>query len=149
MLHAIMMLALKHSSREEIQDVDRDLFERYKDYILGEYVWGLSSTDMQGNQVQTPSWSLILSYEQATRKRAYNLMVTDRLKLGAALEQAWKCAVTKERQFITPLALYLKRSYPTSAWGDESQSTGEGQRCQRITERVCRKIEKQGLRYGA
>ena len=122
MLHAIMMLALKHSNREEIQDVNRDLFERYKDYILGDYVWGLSSTDLQGNQVQTPPWSLILSYEQAIRKRAYSLMITDHLKLGAALEQAWKCAVTKERHFITPLALYSKRSFPqsntSSSWGD-------------------------------
>ena len=122
MLHAIMMLALKHSNREEIQDVNRDVFERYKDYMLGDYVWGLSSTDLQGNQVQTPPWSLILSYEQAVRKRAYSLMVSEQLKLGAALEQAWKCPVTKERHFITPLALYSKRSFPqsnqSSSWGD-------------------------------
>eukprot|EP00435_Cladocopium_sp_Y103_P022565 s2725_g5.t1 len=45
MLHAILMLALKHSNREEIQDVTRDLFERCKDYLLGDYVWGLTSTD--------------------------------------------------------------------------------------------------------
>eukprot|EP00435_Cladocopium_sp_Y103_P069864 s20_g34.t1 len=81
-LHAILMLALKHSNREEIQDVTRDLFERYKDYLLGDYVWGLSSTDLQGNQIQTPPWSLILSYEQAIRKRAYNLMITDHIRLG-------------------------------------------------------------------
>ena len=95
MLHGLMMLVLKHSNREEIQDVSRDLFERYKDYILGDYVWGLSSTDLQGNQVQTPPWSLILSYEQIIRKRAYSLMISDHLKLGSALEQAWKCPVTK------------------------------------------------------
>ena len=78
MLHGLMMLALKHSNRD-------------KDYILGDYVWGLSSTDLQGNQVQTPPWSLILSYEQAIRKRAYSLMISDHLKLESALEQAWKC----------------------------------------------------------
>ena len=105
MLHCILMLALKHTNREEIQDVNRDIMERYKDYILGDYVWGLSSTDLQGNQIQTPPWSLILSYEHAVRKRAYSLMVSDHLKLGAALEQAWKCPTTKERHFITPLAL--------------------------------------------
>ena len=59
-----LMLALKHTNREEIQDLSRDLFERYKDYLLGDYVWGLSSTDLQGNQIQTPPWSLVLSYEQ-------------------------------------------------------------------------------------
>jgi hypothetical protein len=39
-------------------------------------------------------------------------MLTERLMLGAALEKAWKCPTTKERHFITPLALYSKRAYP-------------------------------------
>eukprot|EP00435_Cladocopium_sp_Y103_P001483 s5030_g1.t1 len=97
MQNCIMMLALKHVSYEEIQDVDKDLFDRYKDYLLGDYVWGLSSTDLQGQQIQTPPWSLVLSYEHAIRKRAYTLMLKEKLKLGAALESAWKCPVTKER----------------------------------------------------
>ena len=111
------MLAIKHPNREEIQDVTRDLFERYKDYVLGDYVWGLSSTDLQGNQVQTPPWTLILSYEQAIRKRAYALMITDQLQLGAALEQAWKCPTTKERHFITPLALLQQEVLSTAELG--------------------------------
>jgi hypothetical protein len=125
------MLALKHTNREEIQDVTRDLFERYKEYLLGDYVWGLSSTDLQGNQIQTPPWSLILSYEQAIRKRAYTLMITEHVRLGTALEMAWKCPTTKERHFITPLALYSKRSYPSSSWDDWNPKgkgkTGKGQ----------------------
>ena len=112
MQNCLMMLALKYVSREEIQDVTKDVFDRYKDYILGEYVWGLSSTDLNGQQIQTPPWSLVLSYEHAVRKRAYSLMLTERLMLGAALEKAWKCPTTKERHFITPLALYSKRAYP-------------------------------------
>ena len=59
MQNCIMMLALKHVNREEIQDVDMDVFDRYKDYLLGDYVWGLSSTDLQGQQIQTPPWSLV------------------------------------------------------------------------------------------
>ncbi|CAL1153955.1 unnamed protein product [Cladocopium goreaui] len=115
MQNCIMMLALKHVNREEIQDVDKDVFDRYKDYLLGDYVWGLSSTDLQGQQIQTPPWSLVLSYEQAIRKRAYVIMIKERLQLGAALEQAWKCPTVKERHFITPLALYSKRSYGASS----------------------------------
>jgi hypothetical protein len=115
MQNCIMMLALKHVNREEIQDVDKDVFDRYKDYLLGDYVWGLSSTDLQGQQIQTPPWSLVLAYEQAIRKRAYVIMIKDRLQLGAALEQAWKCPTVKERHFITPLALYSKRSYGASS----------------------------------
>ena len=117
MLTGLLMLALKHTNREEIQDLSRDLFERYKDYLLGDYVWGLSSTDLQGNQIQSPPWSPVLSYKQAIRKRAYSLMITDNVRLGTALEQAWKCPTTKERHFITPLALYSKRGYPNSNWG--------------------------------
>ena len=41
MQNCLMMLALKYVSREEIQDVTKDVFDRYKDYILGDYVWGL------------------------------------------------------------------------------------------------------------
>jgi hypothetical protein len=115
MQNCIMMLASKHVNREEIQDVDKDVFDRYKDYLLGDYVWGLSSTDLQGQQIQTPPWSLVLSYEQAIRKRAYVIMIKERLQLGAALEQAWKCPTVKERHFITPLALYSKRSYGASS----------------------------------
>eukprot|EP00435_Cladocopium_sp_Y103_P044554 s1729_g12.t1 len=111
MQNCLMMLALKHVNREEIQDVSKDVFDRYKDYILGDYVWGLSSTDLNGQQIQTPPWSLVLSYEHSVRKRAYSLMLSEHLMLGAALERAWKCPTTKERHFITPLALYSKRSY--------------------------------------
>ena len=42
-------------------------------------------------------------------------MIKERLQLGAALEQAWKCPTVKERHFITPLALYSKRSYGASS----------------------------------
>ena len=41
--------------------------------------------------------------------------------LGAALEKAWKCPTTKERHFITPLALYSKRAYPQ---GNSSPNQG-------------------------
>ena len=53
MVNAILMLAIKHTNREEIQDVTRDLFECYMEYVLGDYVWELSSTDLHGNQVYT------------------------------------------------------------------------------------------------
>ena len=121
MQNCLMMLALKHVNREEIQDVSKEVFDKYKDYILGDYVWGLSSTDLNGQQIQTPPWSLVLSYEHAIRKRAYTLMQTERLMIGAALEKAWKCPTTKERHFITPLALYSKRSYTP---GTSSTSPG-------------------------
>ena len=126
MQNALIMLALRHTNREEIQDVSKEIFDRYKDYILGDFVYGLASTDLNGQQVQTPPWSLVLSYEQAVRKRAYQIMLSDKLKLGAALEQAWKCPVTKERYFITPLALYSKRSYPAQEWNPKGKGKSKG-----------------------
>ena len=128
MQNAIIMLALKHKGREEIQDVSKELFDRYKDYLLGDYCYGLTSTDLQGNQIMSPPWSLVLSYEQAIRKQACKLMISDRLKMGAALETAWKCPTTKERHFITPLALFAKRSYPASsgAWEPKGYQKGKG-----------------------
>lgn len=129
MQNCLMMLAMKHANHEELQDIKKDTFDRDKDYLLGDYVWGLSSTDLQGQQIQTPPWSLILSYEQAIRKRAYSFMVLEKLKLGAALEKAWKCAVTKERHFITPLSLYSKRSYSSGqnpgTWSPKGKGKGK------------------------
>ena len=62
MQNALLMIRLKHTGREELSDVDRNLFDTYKDYILGDYCYGLTSTDLQGQQIQTPPWSLVLSY---------------------------------------------------------------------------------------
>ena len=119
MQNLFLMLKLKYSAREEIADVTKDLFDKYKDYLLGDYCWGLSSTDLQGNQIHTPPWSLVLSYEQAIRKRAYASMTTEGHTFARALKAAFKDPVTKERHFITPLALYAKRAHPNSEpWGD-------------------------------
>ena len=128
MQNALLMLKLKYTGREEIADVEKDCFERYKDYLLGDFCWGLSSTDLHGNMVQTPPWSLVLSYEQAIRKRACALMVSEGYPFGKALQTAWKDPVVKERHFITPLALYSKRSYPNHEhWGDwNSKGKGKG-----------------------
>ena len=132
MQNCLMMLALKHVNREEIQDITKDLFDRYKDYMLGDYVWGLSSTDLQGQQIQTPPWSLILAYEHAVRKRAYNLMITERLMFGSALEKAWKCPHHEGTTFYYATGLVFKEdlsSKQQSKCGDmESQRQGEVQR---------------------
>ena len=124
MQNCLMMLAIKHVTHEELKDVTRELFDKYKDYLLGDYVWGLSSTDLQGNQVQTPPWSLVLSYEQAIRKKAFAYMQVETIHFGEVLQKAWKCPVTKERHFITPLALYAKRSYPGGDWNPKGGPKG-------------------------
>ena len=125
MQNCMMMLAIKHVTHEELRDVTKDLLDRSKDYILGDYVWGLSSTDLQGHQIQTPPWSLVLTYETAIRKKAFAYMQVETIRFGEALEKAWKCPATKERHFITPLALYAKRSYPVGDWNPNGKGKGK------------------------
>ena len=75
----------------------------------------LAQRTFKGSRFRRRHGVWFLAYEQAIRKRAYVIMIKDRLQLGAALEQAWKCPTVKERHFITPLALYSKRSYGASS----------------------------------
>ena len=39
MQNALLMMILKHPDRPELKGIDKDLFDRHKDYILGEYVY--------------------------------------------------------------------------------------------------------------
>ena len=55
-------------------NVNFALFEKYKEYLLGDYCYGLRSSEDSGSLV--PSWSLVLSYEHAIRKHAYKVMAT-------------------------------------------------------------------------
>ncbi|CAE7312401.1 abhd17c, partial [Symbiodinium microadriaticum] len=108
--NALIMIKLKRPGRAELADVTFAVFERYKDYLLGDYCYGLRSSEESGSVI--PPWPLILSYEHAIRKHAYKLMATDGRPFGDALAKAYKEATVKERHFTTPLALHAKRLPP-------------------------------------
>ena len=126
MCNAIRMLKLKHTQPHEIKDVDADLFETYKEYLLGDYCYGLRTAESAG--ATTPPWTLVLSYERAILKYACKLVTQEGLQLGAALKKAWKDASVKERHFITPLALYAKRPLPPPPgnWDNANRGRGRG-----------------------
>ena len=42
---AMPAIKLKHPGRNELTDINADLIEKYKDYLLGDYVYGLRSAD--------------------------------------------------------------------------------------------------------
>ena len=84
------------------------MFEKYKDYLLGDYVYGVRSAEAPGAMI--PPWTLVLGYEHAIRKFANKLVSQEGYKLGEALKKAWKDATIKERHFISPLSLYGKRT---------------------------------------
>ena len=82
------------------------LFGKDKEYLLGDYCYGLRSSEDSGSLV--PPWSLVLSYEHAIRKHAYKVMATAGYTFGAALVHAYKEPSIKKRNFTTPLALHAR-----------------------------------------
>ncbi|CAK9107239.1 unnamed protein product, partial [Durusdinium trenchii] len=118
--NAMVMISLKHSNRHELQGAWEDTVEQYKDYLLGDYVFGLSAKDAEGQTFASPPWILVIAYERAIRKQAVKITNTEGKPLTVALKMAWKDATIKERNFTTPLALYAKR--PTPPWREQPQA---------------------------
>lgn len=117
MQHAYQMVALRHTNRPELQGDYQKAFSDYKDYILGEYVYGLNSRDEEGRTISSPAWSLVLSYERAIRKEAAK-RTRDGTPYPTALRESWRDSTIKERNFVTPLALHAKRPAPAPPPGD-------------------------------
>ena len=97
MYNVLAMIKLKHPGRNELTDINADLIEKYKDYLLGDYVYGLRSAEAAGSMI--PPWTLVLSYEHAVRKFANKLVSQEGYKFGEALKKAWKDATIKERHW--------------------------------------------------
>ena len=57
MYNALAMIKLKHPGRNELTDFNADLIEKYKDYLLGDYVCGLRSAEAAGSMI--PPWTLV------------------------------------------------------------------------------------------
>ena len=123
--NCLMMIAVKHTNRPELQGDYLDVMEQYKDYILGEYVYGLHARDPEGSTIAVPPWTLVLAYEKAVRKQAMKLATTYGTPIPVALKEAWRDATVKERNFTTPLALYSKRPMPFQG-GDKEHKYQRG-----------------------
>ena len=107
-----LIMKMKHAARNELKDITPAFFEKYKDYLLGDYVYGLRASDDYGGMI--PPWTLVLR-SLATQKHCYKIMVQQRMPFKLALEKSWKDATVKERHFTTPLALYAKRGYTATS----------------------------------
>ena len=115
MRNAYLMISLKHTNRGELQGDYNKAFEDYKEYLLGEHVYGLYARDAEGQALAAPPFKLVLSYERAIRKDAVRRMNQEKESFPKALRMAWRDATTKERYFTTPLALYAKRPAPAAS----------------------------------
>ena len=124
--NCLMMIAVKHTNRPELQGDYLDVMEQYKDYILGEYVYGLHARDPEGSTIAVPPWTLVLAYEKAVRKQAMKLATTYGTPIPVALKEAWRDATVKERNFTTALALYSKRPMPFQG-GDREHKYQKGE----------------------
>ena len=82
------------------------LFGKYKEYLLGDYCYGLRSSEDSGSLVLP--WSLVLNYEHAIRKHAYKVMATAGYTFGAALVHSYREPSVKERNFTTHMANCLQ-----------------------------------------
>ena len=71
---------------------------------------GAGGQGADGRKVAGPTWELLLSYEHEVRAQAYSLVCNKGYPLDAALREAWKDTVVKDRYFVTPLALQPKRA---------------------------------------
>ena len=86
MANTLIMMRMKHTARNELKDITPAFFEKYKDYLLGDYVYGLRASDDYGGMI--PPWTLVLSYEHAIRKHCYKTMAQQGLPFKLALEKS-------------------------------------------------------------
>ena len=110
------MVALRHTNRPDLQGHYARVFSECKEYLLGGYVYGLNARDASGQTVSAPPWELLISYEMAIRREVAKQMNQVTKPFTAALKEAWKDATTKERRFVTPLALSTKRPTLSTPW---------------------------------
>ena len=96
MANALIMMKMKHAPRNELKDITPAFFEKYKDYLLVDYVCGLRASDDYGGTMLP--WTLVLSYEHAIRKHCYKIMA----QLKLALEKSWKDDTVSRRDISQP-----------------------------------------------
>jgi hypothetical protein len=105
MVNGLIFISLQHSNRAELQGIRPEYANTYAGYLLGEHCWMLIARDSEGHTIASPNWKLVLRYEMAIRKKAYNLMNDDGIPFIQAMDTACKDSLTKDRAFITPLAI--------------------------------------------
>jgi hypothetical protein len=103
---AHVFAAMKNPHKKWLQTLTPAVTQEYLDYLLGEQVYGLVAKDYQGNAWATPSWKVVVAYEQAIRKEACRQVIESRgeADMGASLRASWKDSSIKERNFVTPTA---------------------------------------------
>ena len=89
----------------------------------------LTGRAADGSTVSTPQWNQLLVYEHSIRKKAFHIVQTEGKTFKAAMVESYRCAVTKERFFTTPVALasVSKRPLNFQDLGNPKKWRGKGE----------------------
>ena len=127
-----LRMRLKRTARMELKDITPAFFEQYKDYLFGDYVYGLRASDDYGGMI--PVWTLVLSYEHAIRNQ--KALLQDDGAAGPAVQASARevlegcyCQGATFHNTSCPLCEARIRSYVdgyAGPWQQEQQ--GQGQR---------------------
>ena len=124
--HTWLMLGLKYTNIQWLQNLERDTWFAYIDYFLGKNV---SKIEIQGSDssgpVMTVPWKAVLNYELACRRLAFKQVRDDGETLNEALKKVIKDSECKEVNFTSPIALGLYKSVQVQGtkrpWDDEDR----------------------------
>ena len=105
MINALIFISLQHTNRSELQGIKPEFANTYASYLLGDQVWSMIAQDENGHTIASPNWRLVLQYEFNLRKKAYRDMCEQGTSFTQALRSAWDDVLTRNRYFITPLAI--------------------------------------------
>ena len=124
MANTLIMMRMKHTARNELKDITPAFFEKYKDYLLGDYVYGLRASDDYGGMI--PPWTLVLSYEHAIRKHCYKTMAQQGLPFKPEILEG--CYSQRKAFYHAPSPLCQARihSYINGYSYTSDATTGKG-----------------------
>ena len=137
--HTWVMLAGKYPNRAWLVGIDRDTFNRYTDYFLGEKVMLLKIPLGDTTVTLDPQWKIVLNYELQCRRAAFDLVRDSEpgCTLKDALMISIKDSELKEVHFTSPIALgnssSHKRSLPAIGASSNPQP---GKRAKRTAARL-------------
>ena len=150
---AWMLVAFQQTQRPWLQGLTPQLFQEYLSYLLGRYVFGLTAKTDTGREFASPSWELLLAYEQAVRVKAMKLVKAGGT-LRDSLRAAWEDLVTRDPNFTSVLALETKErpraadnAAPPAAPAGSAKGAGKSRK-QKRQEQNDKRLAKKGKGKG-
>ena len=124
---AVMFLGLKHSNQKYLQGYTPQTTEDYLSYLLSENCFYLQGKSSEGFVITGPSWAQLLIYEHQIRRKAWAGILSGTYSTFVeALKCSWLDPCTKERYFITPVALASSSSSSRNRQNSEEPNTRGG-----------------------